>query len=78
MNAEQAIADHQRMLIHAAEDRREIEALRAQNAELVVALEVQRNHWNWISKFYPNSGASSTAWNAVVEIDAALAAAGHK
>lgn len=71
MNAEQAIADHQRMLIHAAEDMREIAALRAQNDELVALLKKARDR--------VAIAGCATDWqldDLLAEIDALLAA-GH-
>ena len=88
MNAEQAIADHQRMLIHAAEDRREIAALRAQNAELVAALKFyaqgtantahKSDPEDWDVKDYSDGSTRSIAIKFGERARAALAAAGHK
>ena len=51
------------------EHARVIAALRARVAKLEAALEAQRDHWRWIVKAYPNSGASATAGYALAAID---------
>ena len=43
-------------------------ALRARVAQLEALLTEQEDHWRWIIKAYPNSGASATAERAIAAL----------